>query len=159
MISVLAQVITWKILAISDLFFLGSISILGVRFRIPMLFELKMKSTEIERLGRWSIVQERLLGAALGTAFTGFLVFEQRKCIYRSISDAQQPQLPSQFQVKLFRVLRGSNPRFFPSKSNQKKKENFGTLYVFSTCDRHFGCFAIDGYKNLALTQLYLFVM
>ncbi|GAV66399.1 hypothetical protein CFOL_v3_09909, partial [Cephalotus follicularis] len=33
--------------------------------------------------------QERLLGAALGIAFAGFIVFEQRRCIYKSISDQQ----------------------------------------------------------------------
>ncbi|KAF3455001.1 hypothetical protein FNV43_RR05449 [Rhamnella rubrinervis] len=35
------------------------------------------------------LAQERLLGAALGCAFTGIVVFEQRKSIYRSISDSQ----------------------------------------------------------------------
>ncbi|KAL9413116.1 hypothetical protein AB3S75_041730 [Citrus x aurantiifolia] len=35
------------------------------------------------------LAQERLLGFALGSAITGFVVFEQRKCIYASISDHQ----------------------------------------------------------------------
>ncbi|EEF32089.1 uncharacterized protein LOC8264071 [Ricinus communis] len=33
------------------------------------------------------LAQERLLGAAMGSALAGFLVFEQRKRIYESISD------------------------------------------------------------------------
>ncbi|XP_008785292.1 uncharacterized protein LOC103703972 [Phoenix dactylifera] len=33
------------------------------------------------------LVQERLLGAVLGSAFVGALVFEQRRGIYRSLSD------------------------------------------------------------------------
>ncbi|XP_024022576.1 uncharacterized protein LOC21391050 [Morus notabilis] len=45
------------------------------------------------------LAQERLLGAALGSAFAGIVVFEQRKSIYRSISDPQH-QLPSQFHTK-----------------------------------------------------------
>ncbi|GMN24754.1 hypothetical protein TIFTF001_000683 [Ficus carica] len=45
------------------------------------------------------LAQERLLGAALGSVFTGIVVFEQRKSIYRSISDTQ-PQLPARFQTK-----------------------------------------------------------
>ncbi|KAJ4726031.1 Zinc finger, C3HC4 type family protein [Melia azedarach] len=35
------------------------------------------------------LAQERLLGFALGTAVTGIIVFEQRKCIYKSILDNQ----------------------------------------------------------------------
>nr|KJB56125.1 hypothetical protein B456_009G107000 [Gossypium raimondii] len=42
-------------------------------------------------------MQERLLGAALGTALTGIVVFEQRKRIYESISDYQS-QLAFQSQ-------------------------------------------------------------
>lgn len=34
-------------------------------------------------------MQERLLGAALGGIFTGIVVFEQRRCIYNSISGAK----------------------------------------------------------------------
>lgn len=54
-------------------------------------------------------MQERLLGAALGSAFAGIVVFEQRKSIYRSISDPQH-QLPSQFHVNplsdfIFRIV------------------------------------------------------
>ncbi|KAB2081067.1 hypothetical protein ES319_A05G107200v1 [Gossypium barbadense] len=45
------------------------------------------------------LAQERLLGAALGTALTGIVVFEQRKRIYESISD-HQSQLASQSQIK-----------------------------------------------------------
>ncbi|KAK8498370.1 hypothetical protein V6N13_052127 [Hibiscus sabdariffa] len=45
------------------------------------------------------LAQERLLGAALGCAFTGTIVFEQRKRIYDSVSH-HQSQLPSQSQVK-----------------------------------------------------------
>ncbi|KAH7542627.1 hypothetical protein FEM48_Zijuj02G0094200 [Ziziphus jujuba var. spinosa] len=37
------------------------------------------------------LAQERLLGAALGCAFTGIVVFEERKSIYRSISDPHSP--------------------------------------------------------------------
>ncbi|KAG5248229.1 zinc finger, C3HC4 type family protein [Salix suchowensis] len=41
------------------------------------------------------LAQERLLGAALGAAFAGFIVHEQRKRIYQSIS----PEHP-QFQLR-----------------------------------------------------------
>ncbi|RZC83634.1 hypothetical protein C5167_046418 [Papaver somniferum] len=41
------------------------------------------------------LAQERLLGAALGSIFTGVVVFQQRKSIYRSISEIQ-PQTHSQ---------------------------------------------------------------
>ncbi|PON76808.1 zinc finger, C3HC4 type family protein [Parasponia andersonii] len=44
------------------------------------------------------LAQERLLGATLGSLFAAIVVFEQRKSIYKSISDTQ-PQLSSQFQV------------------------------------------------------------
>ncbi|GMP98740.1 hypothetical protein CsSME_00046511 [Camellia sinensis var. sinensis] len=35
------------------------------------------------------LAQERLLGAALGSVFTGIVVLEQRRRIYKSISDTQ----------------------------------------------------------------------
>ncbi|XP_042501358.1 uncharacterized protein LOC122079166 [Macadamia integrifolia] len=35
------------------------------------------------------LAQERLLGAALGSIFTGIIVFEQRKSIYSLISENQ----------------------------------------------------------------------
>ncbi|XP_062172704.1 uncharacterized protein LOC133878199 [Alnus glutinosa] len=35
------------------------------------------------------LTQERLLGFALGSIFTGIVVFEQRRSIYKSISDTQ----------------------------------------------------------------------
>ncbi|PIN15044.1 hypothetical protein CDL12_09847 [Handroanthus impetiginosus] len=41
------------------------------------------------------LAQERLLGAALGSILTGVVIFEQRRSIYRSISDTQpQPREP-----------------------------------------------------------------
>ncbi|KAI3450561.1 hypothetical protein Pfo_007226 [Paulownia fortunei] len=41
------------------------------------------------------LAQERLLGAALGSILTGVVIFEQRKSIYKSISDAEsQPREP-----------------------------------------------------------------
>ncbi|XP_021887027.1 uncharacterized protein LOC110806460 [Carica papaya] len=43
------------------------------------------------------LAQERLLGAALGSAFAGIVVFEQRKRIYESISDSQ-PQVAAKSQ-------------------------------------------------------------
>ncbi|GMI81845.1 hypothetical protein like AT2G28430 [Hibiscus trionum] len=45
------------------------------------------------------LAQERLLGAALGTALTGIVVYEQRKRIYESIPD-HQSQLDAQSQMK-----------------------------------------------------------
>ncbi|KAI4334403.1 hypothetical protein L6164_019101 [Bauhinia variegata] len=45
------------------------------------------------------LAQERLLGATLGTLFTGIIVFEQRRYIYKTISDTQS-QSPHQAQVK-----------------------------------------------------------
>ncbi|XP_022755639.1 uncharacterized protein LOC111303554 isoform X1 [Durio zibethinus] len=46
------------------------------------------------------LTQERLLGAALGCALTGIVVFEQRKRIYESIAD-HPSQLASQSQCYL----------------------------------------------------------
>lgn len=50
--------------------------------------------------------QERLLGAALGTVFTGVLVFQQRKSIYKSIADTQSQLFPqSQVKIEFLSVL------------------------------------------------------
>ncbi|KAI3799388.1 hypothetical protein L1987_34686 [Smallanthus sonchifolius] len=38
------------------------------------------------------LAQERLLGAALGTVFSGVIIFEQRRDIYRTISQNQPPK-------------------------------------------------------------------
>ncbi|MFS8011793.1 hypothetical protein Hanom_Chr14g01313261 [Helianthus anomalus] len=38
------------------------------------------------------LAQERLLGAALGSIFSGIIIFEQRRDIYRTISDIQPPK-------------------------------------------------------------------
>ena len=46
-------------------------------------------------------MQERLLGAALGSILTGIVVFEQRKSIYKSISD-NQSQSDTHPQVILY---------------------------------------------------------
>ncbi|CAL5424221.1 unnamed protein product [Camellia sinensis] len=45
------------------------------------------------------IAQEGLLGAAPGSIFTGFVVFEQRQSNYKSISD-NQSQILAQTQMK-----------------------------------------------------------
>ncbi|XP_018819434.1 uncharacterized protein LOC108990043 isoform X2 [Juglans regia] len=46
---------------------------------------------------------ERLLGAALGSIFTGVVVFEQRRSIYKSISDNQaQSDVLSQVREPIF---------------------------------------------------------
>ncbi|KAL3530574.1 hypothetical protein ACH5RR_009896 [Cinchona calisaya] len=45
------------------------------------------------------LAQERLLGAALGTVFTGFIVFQQRKSIHNSLSETRSLFFP-QFQLK-----------------------------------------------------------
>lgn len=47
---------------------------------------------------RIRVTQERLLGAALGALFTGALVFEQRRRIYKSISE-NEAQFASLTQV------------------------------------------------------------
>ncbi|XP_052184661.1 uncharacterized protein LOC127796528 isoform X1 [Diospyros lotus] len=47
------------------------------------------------------LAQERLLGTALGSTFAAMVVFEQRRSIYRSISESQSqfsPQ-PQFFQI------------------------------------------------------------
>nr|ABK95119.1 unknown [Populus trichocarpa] len=44
------------------------------------------------------LAQERLLGAALGAAFAGFIVYEQRKRIYQSISP-EHPQSQVVFEI------------------------------------------------------------
>ncbi|KAF8397685.1 hypothetical protein HHK36_016606 [Tetracentron sinense] len=43
------------------------------------------------------LAQERLLGAALGSIFTGIIVFEQRKSIYSLISENQSQHI-AQYQ-------------------------------------------------------------
>ncbi|XP_018819433.1 uncharacterized protein LOC108990043 isoform X1 [Juglans regia] len=49
------------------------------------------------------LTQERLLGAALGSIFTGVVVFEQRRSIYKSISDNQaQSDVLSQVREPIF---------------------------------------------------------
>ncbi|BFG34416.1 hypothetical protein CerSpe_206890 [Prunus speciosa] len=45
------------------------------------------------------LAQERLLGAALGSIFTGIVVFEQRRCIYNSISGTKS-QSVTQSQIR-----------------------------------------------------------
>ncbi|XP_057954882.1 uncharacterized protein LOC131148937 [Malania oleifera] len=45
------------------------------------------------------LAQERLLGAALGSILTGVVVFEQRRRIYRSISE-NESQFVSQSQTR-----------------------------------------------------------
>ncbi|WCJ41026.1 hypothetical protein M5689_021917 [Euphorbia peplus] len=45
------------------------------------------------------LAQERLLGAAMGSACVGFIVFEQRRRIYDSISSSAAK---SQFQEPIF---------------------------------------------------------
>ncbi|CAH8264012.1 unnamed protein product [Arabidopsis lyrata] len=45
------------------------------------------------------LAQERLLGFTLGTALTGFVVFEQRKLIHESVSDPKS-QFVDQSQVR-----------------------------------------------------------
>ncbi|KAB2614777.1 hypothetical protein D8674_021365 [Pyrus ussuriensis x Pyrus communis] len=47
------------------------------------------------------LAQERLLGAALGSIFTGIVVFEQRRCIYNSISGTK-PQPVSRITEPIF---------------------------------------------------------
>ncbi|KAM7277669.1 hypothetical protein ACFE04_004803 [Oxalis oulophora] len=51
------------------------------------------------------LAQERLLGATLGASLTGFIVFEQRRRIFNSISDSD-----SQFNNKLMVSLPLSGP-------------------------------------------------
>ncbi|CBI16312.3 hypothetical protein AAG906_032538 [Vitis piasezkii] len=46
------------------------------------------------------LAQERLLGAALGSIFTGVIVFEQRKCIYKSIADTQSQLDPQSLKTE-----------------------------------------------------------
>ncbi|CAL5357057.1 unnamed protein product [Camellia sinensis] len=57
------------------------------------------------------LAQERLLGAALGSVFTGIVVLEQRRRIYKSISDTQ-----SQFTTHSQCV-----GAFLPKEKEQKK--------------------------------------
>ncbi|KAK9124267.1 hypothetical protein Sjap_013869 [Stephania japonica] len=45
------------------------------------------------------LMQERLLGAALGSVFAGAAIFEQRKSVYSLISENQSPST-AQLQVR-----------------------------------------------------------
>ncbi|XP_010934349.1 uncharacterized protein [Elaeis guineensis] len=47
------------------------------------------------------LAQERLLGAALGSVFVGAFVFEQRRSIYRSLSD--NASVRYELQERIFR--------------------------------------------------------
>ncbi|TYG67869.1 hypothetical protein ES288_D05G109400v1 [Gossypium darwinii] len=80
--------------------------VLDIQKENPKFIFLKliMKSKKISSNAKFLtmisvLAQERLLGAALGTALTGIVVFEQRKRIYESISDYQS-QLAFQSQIK-----------------------------------------------------------
>ncbi|XP_031099405.1 uncharacterized protein LOC116003645 [Ipomoea triloba] len=49
------------------------------------------------------LTQERLLGAALGSILTGVVVFEQRRSIYKTVSDTQSQFFPhSQIKEPIF---------------------------------------------------------
>ncbi|KAG7572841.1 hypothetical protein ISN44_As09g011900 [Arabidopsis suecica] len=49
------------------------------------------------------LAQERLLGFTLGTALTGFIVFEQRKLIHDSVSDPKSRSVDqSQVRDRIF---------------------------------------------------------
>ncbi|KAF8394991.1 hypothetical protein HHK36_018930 [Tetracentron sinense] len=48
------------------------------------------------------LAQERLLGAALGSIFTGIIVFEQRKSIYSLIPENPHPEADSQIREPIF---------------------------------------------------------
>ncbi|KAK3206000.1 hypothetical protein Dsin_020046 [Dipteronia sinensis] len=72
------------------------------------------------------LAQERLLGAALGSAITGIIVFEQRKCIYNSISDNQsQVDSNSQAREPIFPQKTGTK---FAHLWNKAVDQTFGPL-------------------------------
>ncbi|XP_010557313.1 PREDICTED: uncharacterized protein LOC104826362 isoform X2 [Tarenaya hassleriana] len=77
------------------------------------------------------LAQERLLGATLGSALTGFVVFEQRKRIYRSIADRDsQPGIQSQIQVR--ERIFGKKPRLeIASVWNKAVDQTFGPAIEF----------------------------
>ncbi|KAA8544046.1 hypothetical protein F0562_021777 [Nyssa sinensis] len=54
------------------------------------------------------LAQERLLGAALGSIFTGIVVFEQRKSIYKSISENQSQSVA---QAQMTEPILGNKTR------------------------------------------------
>ncbi|KAL1223858.1 hypothetical protein V5N11_007824 [Cardamine amara subsp. amara] len=49
------------------------------------------------------LAQERLLGATLGSALAGFVIFEQRKLIHESLSDPKSQSVDqSQMKDRIF---------------------------------------------------------
>ncbi|KAI5666251.1 hypothetical protein M9H77_16104 [Catharanthus roseus] len=67
------------------------------------------------------LAQERLLGAALGTVFTGVLVFQQRKSIYKSIADTQSQLFPqSQLKELVFEKKSGMELAYIWNKAVDK---------------------------------------
>ncbi|XP_010521768.1 PREDICTED: uncharacterized protein LOC104800608 [Tarenaya hassleriana] len=75
------------------------------------------------------LAQERLLGATLGSALTGFIVFEQRKRIYESIADRDsEPGIQSQVKERMF----GKKSRLeFASVWNKAVDQTFGPVIEF----------------------------
>ncbi|PWA68893.1 hypothetical protein CTI12_AA304510 [Artemisia annua] len=76
------------------------------------------------------LAQERVLGAALGTAFTGFIVFQQRKDIYDTVAKSQPK--PPKSQKELTAALVGLIPRIlsFMSVADVSSAETGGVTDV-----------------------------
>ncbi|KAK4408946.1 hypothetical protein Sango_0475600 [Sesamum angolense] len=73
------------------------------------------------------LVQERLLGAALGSILTGVVISEQRKSIYKSISDTQsQYAAVSSFIGMSWLCLRGLPEQSLSDFKNHPREPIFG---------------------------------
>ncbi|KAI9196884.1 hypothetical protein LWI28_027838 [Acer negundo] len=80
------------------------------------------------------LAQERLLGAALGSAITGIIVFEQRKRIYNSISD-NQSQVDSNSQARELIFPKKTRPEF-AHLWNKAVDQTFGPLIEYVSSRR-----------------------
>uniref|UniRef100_A0A9I9DLG8 Uncharacterized protein n=1 Tax=Cucumis melo TaxID=3656 RepID=A0A9I9DLG8_CUCME len=58
------------------------------------------------------LAQERLLGFALGSAFAGVVVFEQRKSLYQSISENYPPATQSPVSMRKPVLAKKYGPEF-----------------------------------------------
>ncbi|XP_047311784.1 uncharacterized protein LOC124915163 [Impatiens glandulifera] len=76
-------------------------------------------------------VQERLLGAALGSIVTGLVVFEQRRDIYKSIMETQS-QFAPETQVNQPAVKKRSELHL-AHMWNKSIDQTFGALIEFTS--------------------------
>uniref|UniRef100_A0A1J3H9M3 Uncharacterized protein n=1 Tax=Noccaea caerulescens TaxID=107243 RepID=A0A1J3H9M3_NOCCA len=71
------------------------------------------------------LAQERLLGATLGSALTGFVILEQRKLIHESVADRKSQSAVDQSQVVRDRIFGKKYRREIESLWNKAVDQTF----------------------------------